>query len=205
MKKIFLILFIVILLTTSAVAIERVGPFKAGSDVSLVQVGSNFTFCNITSVRYPGNNSIAVDNVKMTKVGNEFNYTLSGQYTQVLGDYIVNGFCSNGTTDVVWAYYANVNPTGEIQSSILDNAVTWVLLILFMLLFFIALKIEVAWLGAISSLPLLTLGVYTMIYGFNSVTNIYTRGAAFVILGFGLIIMFYSIYEWLFESEGGNF
>jgi len=39
--------------------------------------------------------------------------------------------------------------------------------------------------------------MYTMIYGFNNVTDLYTRGIAGVIIGLGLIVSISAAYEQL--------
>ena len=113
MKKEILVVLIVSLLAGLVVgAVETLGTFKQGGDVELLQAGANFSFCNITSVKYP-NSSSAITDVQMTKRGNEYNYTLDSDYTGNLGSYIVNGFCSNGTSDIVWAYDFGITPNGE--------------------------------------------------------------------------------------------
>jgi len=92
--------------------VESLQTQKVGTDIELKQIGADFSACNITSVSYP-NSTVIVKDVVMTKRGNEYNYTLNSTYTNTLGDYIVNGFCTNGTDDVVWAYDFKVTYTGK--------------------------------------------------------------------------------------------
>jgi len=49
----------------------------------------------------------------MTKRGNEYNYTVNKGNITEIGDYIVNGFCTNGSDDIVWAYEVPVTYTGQ--------------------------------------------------------------------------------------------
>ena len=42
-----------------------------------------------------------------------------------------------------------------------------------------------------------------MIYGFDNVTDIYTRGVGLTFIGMGFIFMFTSAYEWLY-ADGDN-
>jgi hypothetical protein len=44
-------------------------------------------------------------------------------------------------------------------------------------------------------------GIYTMIYGFNNVTNLYTRGVAITLIGIGVAFMISSAYEWVADIE----
>lgn len=111
-KKILIVLIVALLAGFITGAVETLGTFQQGKEINLLQAGANFSFCNITSVLYPNSSSIFQD-VQMTKRGNEYNYTLLGDYTATLGSYIVNGFCSNGTSDIVWAYDFEVTPNGE--------------------------------------------------------------------------------------------
>jgi len=114
MKKImlFLILIFSILLVSST--IEVLGTYKLNENVELFQSGAGFSYCNITSVKYP-NSSEALGHVGMTKEDIEYNYTFSDAI--VVGEYIVNGFCSNDSDSVVWAYNFVVTPTGVLQTT----------------------------------------------------------------------------------------
>ena len=116
MKKILLLSLMILLMGNVLGAVETLGIFQQGTNVELLQSGANFSFCNITSVRDPDSYSL-IENVQMTKDGNEYNYTLNSSYTAKIGNYIVNGFCSNGTTEIVWAYDLKVTPSGKESST----------------------------------------------------------------------------------------
>ena len=120
-KLTLLVLFVGLIGIASASA-PFLGYFKLGEEIELKQTCAiNGTFCdscNITSVDYP-NGSMAVSNIKMTKRNGDFNYTLSGDYIDAVGEYRVNGFCDYGD-DVrkTWVYtfettLSGVNPDGS--------------------------------------------------------------------------------------------
>lgn len=113
MRRVLLSLILaVVLINLVSATVESLPPQKINNSVELKQVGADFSSCNITSVSYP-NTSIFINNVEMTKTGNEYNYTLDSDYISAIGDYIVNGFCTNGSEDVVWVYDFPVTLSGK--------------------------------------------------------------------------------------------
>jgi len=114
MKRVlFLVVVCLVLLNVSAI-VETLGTFKQNEDVELLQSGTGLNYCNITSVKYP-DSSEALGHVQMTKDGTEYNYTFT--QTSNIGTYLVNGFCSNGSDSIVWAYDFEVTPTGVLQTT----------------------------------------------------------------------------------------
>ena len=109
-KLISLIIVSVILMSFVIAEVQTLGYFKKTEDINLKQIGAGFTNCYITSLSYP-NSSIALDNVEMTKNGTDYNYTFSGG--NIDGQYIVNGYCTDGVGDTVWSYDFKVNPSGS--------------------------------------------------------------------------------------------
>ena len=109
-----IILFGVILLLPSVLGeVQSLGVFKQNTCIELLQVGAGFNSCNITSVVYP-NSVQALGEVMMTQIGNQYNYSFCS--TEQLGQYIVNGFCTDGN-DTVWVYDFAVTPTGISSST----------------------------------------------------------------------------------------
>ena len=178
--------------------------FKLNQNIDLMQTCSNCTSINITSVLYP-NSTIMIENVNMTKDGTKYNYTLSGSYITIPGQYIVNGVGDLNGEDTVWSYIFNVNPTGRIETSILENPMLIILGLIGLALVIFGAAKGIPWFGFIGSIMFLLLGVYTMIYGFNNITSMYTRGVSITILGMGIIFMFASAYEWLYGGEEGDY
>lgn len=120
MRKLLLFLllgmFLISLASVNA-EIQTLGTFKQGSEINLIQSGADMEFCNITSILKPNSVSLGLGEIEMTKDGNIFNYTLTSGNTQNLGQYIVNGYCYDGTGDVVWAYTFEITPLGISQST----------------------------------------------------------------------------------------
>ncbi len=96
--------------------IPTLGTFERSTNVSLIQICGNETspcdYCNITSVVYPNSTTI-IENVVMAKDTTEFNYTLISNYTEPLGQYLVNGFCGDSSEIIVWNYNFYITPTGQ--------------------------------------------------------------------------------------------
>jgi len=89
---------------------QEFGIFKKDICVRIFQSGEGFTSCNITSIIYP-NSTVAISESQMTKQSVEYNYSFCN--TEILGDYIVNGLCTNGTDNIIWDYTFKVSTTGE--------------------------------------------------------------------------------------------
>jgi len=200
MKIKIILMIMLILLIPTVLAVESLGVFKLNQNIDLMQTCSNCSSVNITSVLYP-NSTIMIENKIMTKDGTKYNYALNSSYVTVPGQYIVNGVGDLNGENKVWSYNFDVNPTGRIETSILNNPMLIILgLIGLGLVIFGAAK-GIPWFGFIGSIMFLLLGVYTMIYGFNNITSMYTRGVSITILGMGIIFMFASAYEWVFGGE----
>jgi len=126
------------------------------------------------------------------------NFTELGQQSYIIQ---CNSSTQGGFADVAF----EVTTDGRTRKSILDNSMLLILLIIFVILFVLAYSTKIAWLGFVSSIPLMLAGIYTMIYGFNGFANLYTRGVAIIVLGFGLAIMIISVYDWFENSSEGEF
>jgi len=110
MKKIMI--FIVGIFFINLISAGLIGPFEQGEDINLIQTCDDCTYNQITSILYP-NSTVAISNVMMTKDGTFYNYTLSSNYTQTLGTYIVNGVGDLNAVDTVWAYDFEVTSSGR--------------------------------------------------------------------------------------------
>ena len=161
-------------------------------------IPSASTTYNIT-VTYP-DGDIFLDNVATTAKGNgAFNYTAT--FTET-GLYKVQSFCVDGTDSFSSEDFYNITPTGKIQTSILENPLIIILGLLALVLVLIGATQGIPWFGFIGSILFILLGIYTMIYGFNDTTDMYTRGVAVTLIGMGFIFMFSAAYEWVW---GGDF
>lgn len=111
MKKIIIMLFTIMLISTVTAEIQSLGTKEQNSVVNLKQVGAGFTFCNITSILYPNTTNIIGNEVVMTKAGTD--YTFQFNKTEEFGEYIVNGYCSDTIEDTPWTYNLFITPNGE--------------------------------------------------------------------------------------------
>lgn len=155
---------------------------------------------NIT-VSYP-NGTLFIDNKQTTALGNgAFSYTT--KFTQT-GLYRVQMFCWDGIYSFSGEGFYNVIPTGIPPSSFLNNPILLILGLLGLVLCIVGATKGIPWFGFIGSIMFLLVGIYTMIYGFDNVTNFYTQGAALVFIGMGIIFMMLSAYEWISDSDDEN-
>ena len=160
------------------------------------QIPTDATF-NIT-INYP-NGSIFINNSATTPLGNGmFNYNTQFKET---GLYKSQMFCYDGTDKFLNTGYYEITPTGIKQTSILDNPILLILGLLGIVIVIFAIATGNPFMGFIGSVLFILLGVYTMIYGFNNVTDMYTRGVAMTFIGIGIFIMFASAYDWVFGGE----
>jgi len=126
-KRALILLFaFIFVLGFASATVETLGVFKQNSCIELLQSGVGFSHCNITSVRL-NNQTSALGETPMTKIGIEYNVTFCD--TKNIGQYIVNGFCTNTTDVVAWSYDFDVTTTGE-KVSLSNGLIVIVFLIL---------------------------------------------------------------------------
>lgn len=116
MKKlliIFLFLFLVPLINAEQ---QSLGTFKSGTKIILVQICSNCTYNNISSLIYPNGTSI-LNNINMTRSGTYYYFTLNNNQTVERGRYIINGFGDLNGGLTVWSYDLTVTGSGDTQAS----------------------------------------------------------------------------------------
>lgn len=195
MKRLILLLVILGLeiLFTAAIVFAQTTPesnqdffgtFKQGDCINLIQTCSNCTFVNISSVLYP-NSSMAIGRVRMTKDGTFYNYTFCNTTAQ--GEYRVTGY---GDIDYpaifeTFTYTFIVTPAGGMENN-LTIFVVMIIVALGILLVGYVFKNDVF--AVISGFAFMATGVYGMVYGFASITTLYTRIISYIIIGIGAII-----------------
>jgi len=201
MKKILLGLLIgLFLISLASAAISDLGTFKQGECINLPQTCPDCSYNKISRIIVsPGSEIVLDEEVSMQKDDTFYNYTFCN--TTSLGVYSVNGYGDLGGVKTTWNYLFRITPSGTIQNSILNNPVLIILFLLALIFLGFGVGFKISSLGFIGSILLILSGIYTMIYGFNNVTNLYTRGSAIAIIGLGIIIMFISAYEWLPGKE----
>lgn len=197
MKKLLLILALAVLFISSASAVDNIGTFKTGDSFELIQICDSCTYVNLSSVVFPNGTLTDFTNTSMTKTGYNYNYTYStlveGEYQYfVCGDKLGTLRCEQ--------FDFSVTPTGESQKSFSDNPLLLILLFLGILLMAAGIWHKVATLGFLGAVSFILAGMYAMIYGINSVTNLYTRASAGVLIAVGIFFLFISTYEWFQED-----
>lgn len=135
MKKILLMLMLGLILISSASAeIQTLGTFKAGENITLIQICGSCTFNNITFILFPNSSiDISNSNVEMTKDGTFYSYIFNDSFTSDLGMYIVNGVGDIDGINTIWSYELQITPTGkEITTG--NSIITFLAVLLFLLL-----------------------------------------------------------------------
>ncbi len=167
LKYLTIILGILLLGITMA-EVQTLGTFEDGRDIELKQVASSdYTGCNITSVSFP-NSSKIVQNVKMSKSGNEYSYNLKGGNTSgVYGQYVVNGECYDGTDYDIWAYDFDVTPSG------FSNTIGFYVLIVIIAFAILVLgfSLEDPWIVLLGCFGMIFLGIWMNINGIDTIQN----------------------------------
>jgi len=110
------IFFLTLVSLSTISATETLGYFQKNTSISLLQSGGNestsFTYCNISSVKWPNSTNI-LTGLEMSSLNGEFNYTLPYNYTNTLGRHIVTGYCGTSADITHWSYDFYINALGQ--------------------------------------------------------------------------------------------
>jgi hypothetical protein len=167
-----------------ASALDSLGTFKQGDNIRIVQVCSDASYVNISSISLP--NSInATGTIAMTNLNNgEFYYDFN--QTQLLGRYDVRGV-SDGC-DKTFATYFDVTPTGFV-----NTLGFYILLIgVMVLIIILGFSLKESWFVMIGGMGLMLLGLYSInsgIAGFRDMFMTWTIGLFEIGIGFILSMM----------------
>jgi hypothetical protein len=168
--------------------VQTLPPVKQYECVMLPQSCASCSYNNISSVTYP-NSTIALGQVEMVKDGTSYSYNFCN--TTALGRYIVNGFGDPGGVVENWAYDFDVTTTGQ-QSG---NTIPLFLAFAGFIIFIIAVLTRNLYIGFISGVVFIVLGIYMMIFGLGWTSDFYTQALSYIALGFGLLIFLSAAYE----------
>lgn len=191
MKKIWTALLIGILCMTLVSASSYV--FKKDDIINfqLKCIDINSTYCSVATqvlvnIDAPNGTNV-VDNLSATPNPTYFNFTIP---TSDIGEYkvlVISPTYQNSTTEFTYL----VTSTG-------DTMGIYLFLILaiggFVILGF-ALVTKNEYLGFVAGAIFVLTGVFTMIYGISFVSDMYTRGIAYVFIGLGTLFVIVSAYE----------
>lgn len=147
----------------------------------------NTATCQIT-IQYP-NASYLVDNADMSyHAGGLFNYTV---LFNTLGTHSTKVSCSQSGLNATSTFKILITTTG------LDNNNTLPLFLALggFILFIIAIFARNLYIGFISGMVFIVLGIYMMIYGLGNISDFYTQTLSYVALGFGLLVFISAGYE----------
>lgn len=134
MKKILLLLmFSIVLFGVVSGAIENLGTFEQGTNVTLIQTCSDCTYNNISSVEYP-NGTVAIFNQTMARDGTRYTFIFTN--TSTLGTYAVHGYGDPSGTIDDWNYFFDVSYRGG-DSLSSGQGVLYLSLIIIFLFFFV--------------------------------------------------------------------
>ena len=168
---------------------QTLGTFKQNSCVNLIQICSNCTFNNISSVLYPTSIQ-AIGQVVMTKIGTSYNYSFCK--ANQTGTYNVNGFGDLDGTNTIWSYTFDITPTGQVQNS----TYTWLVILIalgIIVLGFVFKDFTIIRFGAIATI---LVGLYTIIFGISGIKDtVYTWGIGIILVGLASYIFIKASWE----------
>lgn len=150
----------------------------------------NATAVNIT-IQYP-NLTNSVTDAGASQTGTGFNYTYCG--TSALGSYPYT-YC-----DQLGTCFGNKFKVG-------DEYGFWITLILGIsgvLLFAMGVYTHNGYIGTISGIVFLVLGVYGVINGFGFINNLYSQAIAYTAMGLGILFFVAGAYEIVADEEEGG-
>lgn len=189
--RIFIILCMAIFLIGFASStLENLGTFKQNEEIRIMQVCSDATNVNISSITFP-DSSVAVSAINMSHFGNgEYYYNFS--LANFSGRYNVNGV-ANGC-EKTFSYYFNVTPYG--WTSTFQFYI--IAIVIIALLFIIGFKLQNTWVMSLASILVLILGFFIIINGIDVIKDQMTTWAiGLVVLFAGIYFMYLSVEEQL--------
>lgn len=149
----------------NAETIPTLGNVRAGDSVDLIQVPTNASFCNFTSLQYPNQTKIYFSQV-MANTNGEYLYTLPGIYTLVLGEYKACTQCDPSGIIKTACYRFLVTPNGEDPAGTGLQVFIYILFISFTFILIFLFVINLAKLATASTTIFdlaLSLGIYLVL------------------------------------------
>lgn len=146
-KRIFVLWMIlgIFFLSGTVAQQESLGIFKAGTNITLIQLCGTCTYNNISSITDPQSNAIVTNQV-MTKSGVQFSYNLSDALTnRSYGRYNVNGYGDKDGTQTPFAYYFYLTASGtEVNGTKISayGVLFAFLLLLIFVFYFITIRVN---------------------------------------------------------------
>lgn len=167
---------------------QTFGTFKQSQKIDLLQLCSNCTFVNITSVVAP-DSSIVLGQRAMGKADTRYNYTLISSNTTQLGRYLVNGIGDPDGNIQVWSYDFLVTPSG--RSNLLGLFIIVMGLVYTITL--VGFFGKNVWVTIIGGLLMMPLGLFTLINGIDIFRNFMTEAVSLVTMALGAFFAIFSL------------
>lgn len=198
----FGMVFLMVILSLSSVSsLDKDYIGKQYTSVNLIETCSANGFpcdstysCRIT-IADP-DHRVLVMNQSMTRNQTIYNYSFTD--TSVLGTYITEVFCGNGT-------FSGVDPEGVIKITTTGRigGLKTALFLFFTSLgvFLLGVLLRNFALGFLSGILFLVTGIYMMVYGLEDVANLYTQSMSLISIAFGGIVTIAAGIEWLEAIE----
>ena len=182
MKRILLFVFALIMVMGFVGAEEQfLGTFPQYKCITLSIPCANCTYVNITSLILPNNGSSILNNVAMVKSGTDYKYPFCSN--TLLGDYIYNTLGNpNGIVTIKPVRYT-ITPSG-------NSTALGLQIILFVLIYFIGFFGffgKNVWVSIIGGLGMISLGVYTILNGFDMYRGFITDALSWITIGLGAL------------------
>jgi len=203
MKKLFIICLLAFLLALPLMAAEPGFKFKQGDNVNFsIQVFNSdnskataATDCYFT-LKDPDTNVLINDQLMDFNSGGFYGYWINSYNTiNASGEYPASVRCDDGSDYGRTTFTIAFTPTGDEQGPIWDNPILLIFLVLGIVLLILGILFKLGALGFLGGVMFMIGGIYTMIYGFNNITDLYTRSVAGVLIGLGFIISLIAAYE----------
>ena len=192
-----LILLLAIMPLASA-TISDFGEYRQGMSINLIQVCSNCTWINISSVLAP-DSSLILSNVIMTEKGYTFNYTLDSSKTQKLGTYQVTGVGDENGIPSEWSYTFEVTSLGNSDQT---NSTTYFILFgLTFIILIIGIITKEKAMTILGGFAVAFMGLYTLNNGFVGYRNVATQWISIIIMIFGALWAVLAAMSYLEEDK----
>lgn len=188
MKKIILILVLVCMISlASAASISYI--FKQGNNINLkvpcfdgnYSKCTSLTNCNIT-IFYP-DHTILADGVEMTYNENYFNYSLTSEQTNILGEHSAQVLCVTSLDNGFSTFNYLITLSGE--EPIIFPIQLSIFALSFILIFFGSMKDRFKMFKSLGSLLAMVMGIITLYPGYGGINFSTLTGLALGSIGIG--------------------
>jgi hypothetical protein len=166
-------------------------PHKQRTSFDLIVSSNNATQCNWTYIQYPDGSKINYNKV-MTKIGNDFNYTINSNNFTQLGSNCMGISCYDGVNYETGSVCREVTPSGFIGTL----GFYILILVLSFGIIILGLSLQDAPIVILGSFGLYFIGLYILFYGLVGMKDLtYTWGIGLIILGLAFYISVKSAWE----------